>query len=288
MKYKKKILIIGNTSVIAKYIQKYLAKYYEIKFAGRKNADYLLDLNDPNLKKIIFFKKTRFDIVVHFAADFGGNNFTKIFQGAFVNSLGTLKVCDIAKQVKAKHLIIISSIFAKLKPFHDYYNIYSISKKHGDELAQFYCHKFNLPLTILRPTAIYDAYSKCKLHQKLLYSIIDKAQKGKNIYFYGKNNALRNYLFVDDFSEIIFRIIKKKITGLYDCVHPKNLTISKIARIAYGVFNNRGKIFFSKNERNISSFPYNLSNKLYDKIKYRPKFSMIDGIKNIIKIRESM
>ena len=71
MKFKKKILIIGSTSVIAKYIKKYLSEFYEVKFAGRKNADYLLDLNDPNLKKISFFNKNRFDIVVHLAADFG-------------------------------------------------------------------------------------------------------------------------------------------------------------------------------------------------------------------------
>lgn len=281
----KKILIIGSSSIIGKYIEKELSKLFEVKLAGRKNANYFLDLNNLVSENLNLPKNIKFDVVIHVAADFGGDSYKKIMNGLNVNSAGTLKVCHLAKKVKAKHLIIISTISTKLKPFHDYYNIYSISKKHGEELAQFYCHKFNLPLTILRPTAIYDSYSKCKFHQKLLYLIIDRAQKGKDIYFNGIKDPLRNYLFIDDFSEIIVRVVKKFVIGIYDCEYTKSSTISQIAKVAYKIFNKKGKIFFLNKKLNISNIPYNLDDTLYKKIGYFPRVNISNGIKEIKRAR---
>jgi nucleoside-diphosphate-sugar epimerase len=282
---KKKILIIGSTSVIGKYLEEHLSKFFKVKFAGRKDANYFLNLNDLSLNQLNLPKNIRFDVVVHAAADFGGDSYKKILNGLTVNSTGTLKVCQLAKKVKAKHLIIISTISTKLKPFHDYYNIYSISKKHAEELAQFYCNRFNLPLTILRPTAIYDSQSKCKSHQKLLYMIIDKAQKGENIYFHGSKNPLRNYLYIDDFCEIILRVVKKFVIGIYDCEYSKNTSINMIAKLAYKIFNKKGKVIFLKKKLNISNIPYKLDNTLYKKIEYFPRVNISNGIKKIKIIR---
>lgn len=227
-----------------------------------------------------------FDTIIHTSADFGGFDDADILRTEVVNAIGTLNVCRLAKKIRAKHLVIISSVSACYTPADAYFNIYALSKRHGDELAQFYCDQMNVPLTILRPAQLYDAESKCKAHQGLFYSIIDKAQKGEDIVFFGGNDALRNYLFLDDFSEIVSRVIKNKITGVYACASPNSVRLSEIAETAYRVFNRSGNIRFLKDKPDIANLLEVPSNDLYQRIGFEPKTSLHAGIERIKNMRE--
>ena len=197
-----------------------------------------------------------------------------------VNAVGTLNVCRLARIVQAKHLIVISSLFASYTLGDPYFNIYALSKRHADELAQFYCHKHDLPLTILRPSQIYDAKSQCRKHQSLLYLIIDKTQKGEDIIFYGNNDALRNYILLDDFCEIIYRVTQRHITGMYHCAATQSIRLSEIAKTAYRIFNQHGSISFLKDKQDISDLPIIADNELYKKIGFECT-SLYQGIEKI-------
>lgn len=273
-----KILIIGSTSTVAISTGRLLSQSYKVFYAGRRKADYLLDLNLVDLE---LPEDLRFDTVIHVAADFGGNKEVDFCRTELINAVGTLKICQLARRIKAEHLIVISSIFANYVPGNAYYSIYSLSKKHADELAQLFCNQFNLPLTILRPSQLYDAEGRCRKHQGLLYSIIDKAQNGMDIVFYGKNDALRNYLFLDDFSEIIARVVHKKITGLFNCPSPKSVCLSEIAQIACCVFNRNGNVHFIESEPTIPDVLVDVDSDLYEKINFVPIISLDEGIRKI-------
>ncbi len=103
--------------------------------------------------------------------------------------------------------------------------MYSLSKKHSEELAIYYCKKNNIPLTILRPSQIYDEKGEFRKHQPLLYLMVDSAQQGKDIYIYGSNDALRNYIHVKDLVEVIARTIATGTTGVYSCINPNDIRL---------------------------------------------------------------
>jgi nucleoside-diphosphate-sugar epimerase len=279
----KTVLIVGGTSTVGIAAGRLLAQNYNVFYAGRQQADYLLDLNSPDL---IFPDNLQFDIVVHTAADFGGNEELDFCRAEQINVIGTLNVCRLAKKVQAEHLIIISSIFANYTSSDAYYSIYSLSKKHADELAQLFCHQFNLALTILRPSQLYDAEGNCRKHQGLFYSIIDKAQHGEDIIFYGINDALRNYLFLDDFSEIIASVIRKKVTGLFNCPAQKSVHLNEIAQTAYSAFNQHGTIQFLENKPDIPDIPVISDGGFYEQIGFKPRVNLKEGINKIRYIRE--
>jgi len=278
-----KVLIIGSTSTLGLSAGRVLSKCHAVFYAGRRNADYFLNLASLNCT---IPENLQFDIVIHAAADFGGDTEEDIIRAEIVNAIGTLNVCRIARQSRVQHLIIISTASASYTADEPYFSAYALSKRHADELAMTYCNKFGLPLTILRPTQIYDAESKCKVHQGLFYLIIERAIKGEDIIFYGNNDASRNYIFIDDVAEVIARVAEMKVTGLYYCSAKESIRISKIAEIAYSTFNTKGSVSFMVEKPTIPDLKEFSSEELYAKLGYEPAVNLTKGIQLIKNTRE--
>ncbi len=279
----KKVVIVGGTALLAQYLKPRLLKYYEVVSFGRKNCDIQCDLLD-SLDSIVF--PDNIDIVVHVAASSNGNNDEEILLTEEVNALGTLKVCIAAHKAKVKHLIIVSSIYATLGENASYYNIYSISKKHSEELAVYFCKSKKLPLTILRPSQLYDEKGEYRKHQPLLYLMADRAEAGEDIIIYGSNDAMRNYIHVEDLVEIIIRIIKTGCLGAYSCTNPQNVKLSEIARAAFSSFNKGGKIIFLKDKKDIPDNVFPIDSLLYEKIGFYPQIGINSGMDKISNYRK--
>lgn len=279
----KKIAVVGGASSLAKYLIPVLSKKNEVISLGRKDCDVYCDLQ-KDLETIIIPENT--DVVVHIAAGFKGKTDEDIIQTEEINALGTLKICMAAKKTNVKHLILISSQYVKLEEDFLYYGIYSLSKRHSEELATYYCKQNNLPLTILRPSQLYDAKDEYRKSQPLIYLMTDKAQKGENIEIYGNNDALRNYIYVEDLAEIISRTIDLGIEGIYSCNFPKDYKLSKIAKVAQSAFNNGGEIVFLKDKQNIPDNVFDNKTDLYEKINFYPHIDIEIGMKKIAEYRK--
>jgi len=280
----KKILIIGSTSTVGIAVGRVLARNHQVFYAGRRQADYPLDLNSAELTLPV---GSQFDVVIHAAADFGGPAGEDLYRAEMINAIGTLNVCRLAQGLKAAHMILISTVSAQYAPCDVYFGSYSLSKRHADELAQLYCEQAGLPLTILRPTQLYDAESRCASHQSLFYLIVDRAQRGEDNVFHGDNDALRNYLFLDDFAEIVARVVATTVTGVFNCLSPQSLRLSEIAQTAYLVFNRRGNIRFTGNAQKIFDLPVVSDSDLYQRLGFTPGISLAEGMKKIKCARET-
>ena len=279
-----KVLIVGSSSSIGYSIGKNLEHLGQVKFAGRENADFFFDLTFWDTQPTV---TESFDVVVHVAADFGGKATEDFIRAELVNAVGTLSVCRLAEACHAKHLIVISSISATYQLGDPYYGIYALSKKHAEEAAQLFCSERALALTILRPSQVYDAQGKCRKHQPLLYRMADKAQAGENIYLYGDHDPLRNYLYLEDLSEICSRVVETGITGNFDCVHPLNPRLSEVAEAAFSAFANGGEVQFQADKPNLLDLPLVTSSSLYEEIGFYPLVDIKQGFEHIRQFRVS-
>ncbi|MFH0020742.1 NAD-dependent epimerase/dehydratase family protein [Pseudomonas fluorescens] len=281
-----KVLIIGSTSVIGRSLAtRLLLEQMDVKLAGRRNADITLDLSAwadrPSAEE-------DFDVVVHTAADFGGACDEDFIRTELVNSVGTLSACSLASRVNAKHFVLISSIFSTYSSSDPYYGIYALSKRHSEEVAQFYCQERNIPLTVLRPSQVYDDAGNCRTHQELLYLMADKAQRAEPITLFGSNDATRNYLHIGDLSEIIKRVIQTRQTGIYACANPQSTRLSEMASAAYRAFGtqDRGTVVYLREKADLLDLPRCTEFELYSKIGYRPQIAIADGYARIKDYRE--
>lgn len=275
-----KVVLVGGTSSIAIALKQKLSEFCEVITAGRTNCDLKIDLSD-SVENISF--PNDIDVVIHTAAHFGGKSASEIIEAENINVLGTLKLCEAAVKANAKHFVYISSIFANLKPDAENYSVYALSKKHAEELATYYCTLHNLPLTILQPSHLYGIEDSFRKHQPFFYSILDKAKNQEEITLYGTNDPIRNYLFMEDLSTIISKVIQQKVTGIYPCAYMSDVTYSEIATAAFKVLGTNGTVNFLQDKPNIPSFKYNKDDSLYQKIDFYPQINMEEGIRKIVK-----
>lgn len=277
-------LIVGNTSVIGQAIAARLKQICSVSTAGRQLADIPFDLSHWQTAQVTHAK---FDCVIHVAADFGGDSDTDFIRAELVNSVGTLSVCSLAHQVGAKHLILISSVSATYEKDNDLFGIYALSKRHSEELAEFYCTQRQIKLTILRPTQVYDAAGECRKHQALFYLIADCAQAGRDINFFGNYDARRNYIYLEDIAEICCRVVEQGHSGIFSCGFPESPKLSEIAQTAFSVFDTKGNIHFLADKPNLKDLPYRQDNSLYQLINYYPKINIRQGFMLIKNHREN-
>lgn len=281
-----RILIVGSTSIVGRAIGVHLNSDYHVSFAGRSNADLTIDLETDSLKAIA---DTRFDTVINVAAGFSGTTPDDFVRAAHLNTIGTLRVCRIATGVAAKHLVLMSSASADLPTTHALHNVYASSKRHGDELAQLYCKKFNIPLAIIRPTQIYDAAGKCRKHQSTFYHIVDEASKGHDVRIQGSHDPLRNYIFLDDLSGIVKRVVDSNATGILRCGGPSDASLGQLAHTAFSVFNQGGNVFFDKSLPSIEDLILHgyQAEKLLTRIGFAATTTLKEGLYSVKRYRDS-
>jgi nucleoside-diphosphate-sugar epimerase len=279
---KKTILIIGANSALAKDAVPILRRNNTIITAGRKDCDVYCDLGGP------ITIPAGVDTIINFAASFGGTADDEIEGAVHTNVLGVLRLCEAAHTAGVKQIVHISSIFALVDETSPSYSIYAITKRHGDELAQYYCQLNNILLTILRPSRIYGDSNAFARHQPFLYHIADKAQAGEDIAIYGTNDAARNYIHSVDLAEVMTRVIARRVAGVYACTYPTNATYSQIAHAAQRVFGQEGQVSFAKDKPDIPSDTFSLDQSVYEKIDYQPRISIETGMERIKHYREEV
>lgn len=279
------ILIIGGTSSVGKALVKTLNTDHKVITAGRGSCDIKLDLSDE-IEEI--HVPENLDVIIIMAAHFGGNSENDIYEAENVNVLGTLKVCQKAKKANCKHVVLISSIFSLLSKGDKNYSIYSLSKKHSEELSELFCDKYELPLTILRPPQLYGNIDNFHIRQPFLNMLLDKAEKGEAINIYGSRDPKINIMHIDDLVKIISLVIKKHIFGTYSCINPEDVSYGKFAKTAYQVCNQKEQINYISEYNDIPDNIFSYDDTLYEKIDYYPELDLQKGIERVYKHRKNI
>lgn len=270
-----KILLIGGTSSLALALKPLLAEFAEVLTAGRSGCDVRLDLADPGAPISI---ASGFDSIINCAAQFGGKRPEEMIATENVNVLGALRLCQACTQAKVGQFVQVSSIFASLDRKSPYFSMYALSKKHADEATQLYAATCGLPLLTIRPAQMYGVGEAYRKNQPFLYAIMDKAQKNQDILIYGSNDALRNFIHVEDVAKAISMAVQRKLVGSYDCVYPENVSYSQIARAAIAAFGSSSRVSFAPKEPDIPNNAFESDDALYHAIAYVPQISIVAGM----------
>lgn len=271
-----KILLVGGNSSLARVLKPVLGRFAEVTTAGRRDCDLEFDLGhiDPT-----FSIPDDIDTVINTAAAFGGSSIGDFEEITRVNVLGTLALGRLCSEAKVKHLVLVSSIFALLDPASPFHTAYSLSKRQADEWAQLQAKKSGLPLTILRPSQFYGTGSFHRRHQPFLSTMIERARRGEPIDIYGSNDALRNFIHVEDVAEVLASVVRLGLTGTYCCASLQNLRYSQIANAAINAFASTGKIRFLADKPDIPDNAFEADEAFYDAIGYRPRISIEAGMR---------
>ena len=159
---------------------------------------------------------------------------------------------------------------------------YAASKASSDHLVNSYVRTYNLPAIVTNCSNNYGPRQHPeKLIPKLIYNILNN----KVLPIYGKGKNSREWIYVDDHCEALFKVLKMgKVGEFYNIGSNYNLNnidvVKKLLRVA------KSKIRIGRNvkikyvkDRPGHDIRYALdSSKIKNKLKWKPKTSFNDGI----------
>lgn len=173
-----------------------------------------------DINKIKFNKFNNIDLIIHLAAQAGVRySFLKPYKYVKTNIIGFISLLNFAKNKKIKNIIYASSSSVygdslnlpskeneKLLPK----NIYAISKFVNEQIAEEFSNTYNLNLIGLRFFTVFGEWGRPDMFIMKLF----KSHLEKN-FFYVNNfgNHVRDFTYIDDVTNIIKKLIKKKFTG---------------------------------------------------------------------------
>jgi UDP-glucuronate 4-epimerase len=266
-----KIFITGSSGFIGFHLAKKLLNkgikvhgfdsmnsYYDVKLKKArlnilnkyKNFSFTKESlqNEKKLSECII--KFKPQIIVHLAAQAGVRHSIKnpdIYLNA--NILGTFNILKIANKIKLKHLIIgsSSSVYGANKKFPFQENdktdhqvsFYAATKKSTEILAHSYSSLWKLPITMLRFFTVYGPFGRPDM---AYFKFTKKILKGQKIDIYNKGKMYRDYTYIDDIVDGIYKLLNKT-PSLNSRKKYKNDSLSTVAPFRILNIGNTKKIY---------------------------------------------
>ena len=239
-------------------------KYARLDILKKKGLPFSkIDLADAEKVKKVFnsYKPTH---VINLAAQ-AGVRYSLENPQAYINSniIGFLNVLENCKNHSVEHLIYASSSSVyglnKTFPFSETNNVdhpvslYAASKKSNEAMAHSYSHIFKLPCTGLRFFTVYGPWGRPDM---ALYIFTKKILAGEPIDVFGFGKMRRDFTYINDIVEGIFKLLDKKPSGSLNWTGKKpNPSFSSAPWDIFNIGNNKPtelEYFISLIEKNLN------------------------------------
>ncbi len=234
----KKILVTGAAGFIGAHLSRKLIAagaevygldnlndYYDVKLKRDRLATLAADQRFTHLPMELadrpamaaLFAEHRFDAVVNLAAQ-AGVRYSLENPHSYVdtNLVGFVNLLEGCRHSQVKHFVYASSSSVyganTRMPFSVHDNVdhpvslYAASKKANELMAHTYSHLFGLPTTGLRFFTVYGPWGRPDM---ALFLFTKAILAGKPIDVFNRGNMERDFTYIDDIVEGVFRVIHK-------------------------------------------------------------------------------
>ena len=202
----KQVGIEGNDISWNKIVKSTKYPNYRFIRLNLEESKFLLDL----------FESERFSFIIHLAAQ-AGVRYSVINPWAYIQSnlTGFMSILEACRYFCPDHLIFASSssvygMNSKL-PFSVNDNVdhpislYAATKKANELLAHSYSYNFHIPVTGLRFFTVYGPWGRPDM---ALHIFTEAIIQNRPIEIYNFGNMRRDFTYIDDIIESIFRLIR--------------------------------------------------------------------------------
>lgn len=161
------------------------------------------------------FKEHKFDAIIHLAAQAGVRySLEAPFEYINSNIAGFMNLLEAVRMYPVNHLIYAStsSVYGlnadypfTVSSHADHpVSLYAATKKANEMMAHSYSHLFNIPVTGLRFFTVYGPWGRPDM---ALFKFVSAIKENKPIEVYNHGNMKRDFTYVEDIVENIFRLI---------------------------------------------------------------------------------
>lgn len=270
----------------------YAGDLQRLKEVEDKIKFYKSDINNYEFIDYIF-QKEKPDIVVHWAAESHVDR-SILDPSIFIetNVKGTQTLLDTAKKYNIKLFINIATdeVYGELGEDGQFYedtplipnSPYSVSKASADMLGRAYYRTYGLPVITVRPS---NNYGWWQYPEKLIPVVIIKALNSQPIPVYGKGENIREWLFVSDCAESIFKIIEKgKVGEIYNVGSGQERKNIEVVKSILDILGKPYDLITFVKDRPGHDFRYSLNtDKIEKEIGWKAKVKFEEGLEKTVK-----
>jgi len=302
-----KLLVTGGAGFIgSEFVRQAVKRAYQVAvidkltYAGdlerlkeviNKIKFYRADICNKKLIENIFAEEKP-EAVVHFAAETHVDRSILTPQAFLKTNIdGTYNLLEASKRygVKVFVNIITDEVYGEIREgkFTEASPLmpnspYSVSKAAQDMLGRAYQRTYGLPVITVRPS---NNYGPWQYPEKLIPVIILKALRDEPVPVYGDGSNVREWLYVEDCAEAIFKILQNGKPGeIYNVgsgIEKKNIEVVKAILSLLG--KPESLIQFVK-DRPGHDYRYSLSTeKIKRELGWKAKTGFEEGIENTVK-----
>lgn len=292
---REKVLIIGGTGFIGSHILKTFSnknyKLYSLSkkkiknFKKIKNVKYIFS-DVSKLNKLKNISEKQFDHIVNLCGYVDHKNKKENNSCHFEGSKNVAKVFN---SYKLKTFIQVGSSLEygrlkspqKEKRLCKPIGVYGVSKYKASKFLQNFKKSKKFPYIILRPYQVYGPYQK---KNRLIPLTIDACLKNQN-FNCTSGKQLRDFIYIDDFCDLIVKIIKKKEIRreTFNIGSGKPVSVKFIIKkIQSLIKKGKPKFGFVKMRLDETQNLYPSIEKVKKKFGWSPKVTLIRGLKKTI------
>lgn len=259
----KKVLVTGGAGFIGSHLCERLLKeeyfvinldnfnnYYDPKIKWRniqealKSENYALyvgDIRDNKILQQINEEQGKIDIVCHLAAMAGVRNSLKDpVEYVTVDIGGTVNMLEFARRNGVEKFVFASSSsvygknskvpFSEDDPLEGQVSPYATAKRAGEIYCQTYSDIYNIPIVALRFFTVYGPRQRPEMAIHLFTRLI---MEGKPIPVFGDGSTARDYTYIDDIIEGVYRamLYDKTRFEIFNLGNSKTVKLSELIAI---------------------------------------------------------
>ncbi len=259
-----KILITGSSGFIGFHLSNLLLdKGFQVVGIDNMNDYYDIQLKEDRLKQLKerenfsfnqidlkdkenldrLFETEKFDYVINLAAQAGVRySITNPYAYVDSNLIGFVNILEACRNYPVKHLLYASSSSVyggnKVAPFSTEHNVdhpvslYAATKKANELMAHTYSHLYKIPTTGLRFFTVYGPWGRPDM---AYFSFTKDILEGKEIKVFNHGQMERDFTYVDDIIEGIYKLLDKIPAGNKDWDESKDKLSESFA--PYKIYN---------------------------------------------------
>ncbi|MBU1149055.1 dTDP-glucose 4,6-dehydratase [Patescibacteria group bacterium] len=300
-----RILVTGGAGFMGSNYIKYVLREHpnysvvnldKLTYAGnlknletvRNNKRYKFVKGDIANEKIVNnIIKNKIEVIVNFAAE---THVDRSILGPrdFINTdvVGTHNLLEAARQHKIKRYIQISTdeVYGSIKsgkfredsPFMPN-SPYSASKASADLMVRAYVKTYNLPAIVTHSCNNFGPY---QYPEKLIPLFATNLIQGKKIPVYGKGQNVREWIYVEDHSRAIYKILTKGQVGeIYNIGTGWEKSNMEITSLILRLLQKDEKMIKYVKDRPGHDWRYSVNSNKLRKIGWQPAFTFADAMK---------
>jgi UDP-glucose 4-epimerase len=294
---KAKVLITGGAGFIGKKLANFLSgKNFYVLVLDDLSSGNLKELNNEiNFEKIsilnkekleIQFKKFKPDYVFHLAA----LNMRSLNAGEELlstNILGTQNVlrCSVGSSVKKVIFSSSAAVYGNAEKFPisessklKLLNIYGVSKVASEYLIKSILDESGISYSILRLSNVYGPGQRFDNEGGVVSIFCNNFKKGKKIVIFGDGRQTRDFIYVDDVLDALYKSMIYKGNFVVNVSTKKETSIRNVLNLIESVSKQRVNILYKQIAAKEIRRSVMDNSKIWKLLGWKPSIDLHDGI----------